>query len=159
MINFLKKSNRTLLELWSGMIVFTAVCQIAVCIFSRKLGIHSASLWIGTILALLASLHMYRSLDRALDFPEGTAKKKITFSYVLRYAVVVAAFAVICITGFFNPLLSFLGYMSLKVGALIQPQTHKVYNRIFNETDPVPMTEEEYKAFTEAKEAENIKQT
>ena len=148
MINFLKKSNRTFLELWSGMIVFTAVCQIAVCIFSRKLGIHSASLWIGTILALLASLHMYRSLDRALDFPEGTAKKKITFSYVLRYAAVVAAFAVICITGFFNPLLSFL-----------QPQTHKVYNRIFNETDPVPMTEEEYKTLTEAKEAENIKQT
>jgi hypothetical protein len=49
--------------------------------------------------------------------------------------------------------------MSLKVGALIQPQTHKVYNRVFNETDPVPMTEEEYKALTEAKEAENIKQT
>lgn len=158
MINFLKKSNRTLLELWSGMIVFTAVCEIVLLIVGKKPGIYSASLWIGTGMALLSSLHMYRSLDRALDFPEGAAKKKITLSYVIRYAVVVAVFAVICITGFFNPLLAFLGYMSLKVGALIQPQTHKIYNRIFNETDPVPMTEEEYKALTEGKEAENIKQ-
>ncbi len=146
MTDFLKKCNRTLLELWSGMAAFGLICEIVILIFSKNRGIHSASLWIGVIMGVLSSVHMYFSLDRALDFPEGTAKKKITFSYVLRYTVIVLLFAVICITKLFNPLLVFLGYMSLKIGALIQPKTHKVYNAIFHETDPEPMTEEEYNA-------------
>ncbi len=150
MTTFLKKLNRTILELWTGMVVFSAICEIVLCIFSKTLLIHSASLWIGTVLALASSIHMYRSLDRALDFPEAQAKKKITIAYILRYTVVVAVFAVICITKIFNPLLAFLGYMSLKVGALIQPWTHKVYNKIFQEADPEPITEEEYNALREA---------
>ena len=150
MTELLKKCNRTLLELWTGMTVFGLICETVLLIFSKNRGIHSASLWTGVIMGVLASVHMYFSLDRALDFPEGAAKKKITFSYVLRYTVVVIVFAVICVTKFFNPLLVFLGYMSLKVGALIQPQTHKVYNAIFHETDPEPMTEEEYNALMAA---------
>ncbi len=146
MTEFLKKCNRTLLELWTGMTVFGLICEIVILIFSKNRGIYSASLWIGVIMGVLSSVHMYFSLDRALDFPEGAAKKKITFSYVLRYTVIVLIFAVICITKLFNPLLVFLGYMSLKIGALIQPKTHKVYNAIFHETDPEPMTEEEYNA-------------
>ena len=71
---------------------------------------------------------------------------RISASYILRYAVITIVFAVICITGFFNPVLVFIGYMSLKAGALLQPQTHKLCNRIFHETDPVPMSEEELKA-------------
>ena len=74
----------------------------------------------------------------------SVVKKKITASYVIRYLVIVIVFAVICVTSFFNPLFTFLGYMTLKAGALIQPFTHKLCNRIFHETDPVPMTEEEW---------------
>lgn len=146
MISLLKKSNRTLLELWTGMLLFGLISEIFVLIFSKSRGIHSASLWIGVMLAAVSSLHMYISLDRALDFPEGAAKKKITFAYMIRYTVVVAVFAVICISKIFNPLLTFLGFMTMKAGALIQPKIHKLWNGIFHETDPVPMTEEEYNA-------------
>ncbi len=146
MMEFLKKINRTLLELWSGMIAFGLIAEIFVLIFSKTRLIHSGSLWLGLIMGIASSIHMYKSLDRALDFPEAAAKKKITFSYIIRYTVVVLAFALICITKFFNPILVFLGYMTLKAGALIQPKTHKIYNLMFHETDPVPMTEEEYNA-------------
>ena len=145
MIRFLKERNRTLLELWMGMFAFGLICEIFIIIFSKSIGIHSASMWLGAVLAAASSLHMHHSLDRALDFEENAAKKRITASYILRYAVITIVFAVICITGFFNPVLVFIGYMSLKAGALIQPQTHKLCNRIFNETDPAPMSEEELK--------------
>ena len=53
----------------------------------------------------------------------------------------------IIMTETLNPLVVFLGYMSLKVTALIQPFTHKLCNKIFHETDPEPqpMPEEEVK--------------
>jgi hypothetical protein len=144
MIRFLKERNRTLLELWMGMAAFGIICEIFIIVFSKRIGIHSASLWIGVLMAEASSLHMNHSLERALGFDENTAKKKITASYVIRYLVIVIVFAVICVTSFFNPLFTFLGYMTLKAGALIQPFTHKLCNRIFHETDPVPMTEEEW---------------
>jgi hypothetical protein len=44
-------------------------------------------------------------------------------------------------TGVLNPLVVFMSYMTLKVTALIQPITHKCYNRLFSEEDPVPKPE------------------
>ena len=51
---------------------------------------------------------------------------------------------VISVTETLNPLVFFLGYMSLKVTAYLQPITHKLCNRLFHETDPVaePLAEE-----------------
>ncbi|MCR4617812.1 MAG: ATP synthase subunit I [Lachnospiraceae bacterium] len=137
MIEFLKKRNRTVLELWTGMTLVGIICEIFVLIFSQSKGMASASLWLGVVLGFASSIHMYKSLDRALDFPEAAAKKKIVFSYSIRYAVVIAVFAIICITDFFNPLLVFLGYMTLKIGALIQPQTHKLYVMLFHEKETI----------------------
>ena len=42
------------------------------------------------------------------------------------------------VTNVMNPLVVFLGYMSLKGTAYLQPFTHKLCNKIFHETDPVP---------------------
>lgn len=158
MIQFLKTRNRTLLELWTGIIFLGIICEIAgavlLCfLIEGSQLIYALSLWLGIALSLVSTIHMYKSLDKALDYDEGTAKKKIYASYMLRYILLVFIFAAICITGVLNPLVSFLGYMMLKVGALIQPQTHKFYNRLFHETDPVPMTQEEYDALREAENA------
>ena len=160
MKQFLKTRNRTMLELWTGIIFMGLVCEIIGVVllltaFSGSIFIYSLSLWTGIVMSLVSTIHMYRSLDKALDYNEGTAKKKIYASYMLRYFILVILFAIICITGFLNPVVAFLGYMMLKVGALIQPWTHKVYNKIFNETDPVPMTQEEYDAMRAAEEADS----
>lgn len=162
MIQFLKTRNRTMLELWTGIIACGILCQIVGAVllgfvFEGSQLIYALSLWLGILMSLISTIHMYKSLDKALDFDEGTAKKKIYASYVFRYLILVVIFAVICITDVLNPLICFMGYMMLKVGALIQPQTHKIYNRIFHETDPIPMTQEEYDAMREAEEAESEK--
>lgn len=157
MIQFLKTRNRTLLELWTGIIALGIVCEAVGAILlgffiEGSQLIYALSLWLGIAMSLLSTIHMYKTLDKALDYDEGTAKKKIYASYMLRYLLLVFIFAVICITNVLNPLICFLGYMMLKVGALIQPQTHKIYNRIFHETDPIPMTEEEYEASRQGEE-------
>ena len=51
--------------------------------------------------------------------------------------MIVLAMVVAALTKVLNPLIVFLGYMSLKVTAYMQPFTHKVLNRLFHETDPV----------------------
>ena len=67
----------------------------------------------------------------------------VTRGYLFRYAVVAVVLIVISMTEAMNPLIFFLGYMSLKVTAYLQPITHKLCNRLFGETDPVPEPVEE----------------
>lgn len=137
MIERIKKTDRILLEMHTGIILFGLVCQIG-CVFAKDWVLrYSLSLWAGVILALVGSIHMARTLDRALEAPETTAKV-ITSGYVVRYLVLVVAMGSAAVTGVLNPLIMFLGYMSMKVTAYLQPLTHKFYNMLFHETDPVP---------------------
>ena len=80
---------------------------------------------------------MYRTLNRALDLGRG-AQKAVTTANMVRYAVVVIVFLIVLLSGTLNPLITFLGIMSLKVAAYLQPFTHKLCNKIFHEVDPVP---------------------
>lgn len=138
-IEILKKINRTLLEMWLGMVFFGIVCEIVALAF--RVGDHlgfSKSLWFGILLAVAAAQHMYKTLDRALDLGEGQAQKMIFTGYIMRYVILVAFILVIIYTRVMNPLIVFLGYMSLKVTVYLQPSTHKLCNKLFQEEDPVP---------------------
>ncbi len=139
----LRKVNRTLLEMWTGMALFGTVCQLAGLFLAGDQARYAKSLWFGILLAAVNAFHMYRTLDRALGLDERTASKAIFKGYMFRYVFLVALFAVIMVTNCLNPLIVFLAYMSLKVTALMQPITHKFYNKVFHETDPVPMPLEE----------------
>ena len=145
----LRKKNRTLLEMHIGMLYFGLLCQ-AVGVLCALGGVkvlqdqwdYSLSLWFGIILAMLSAIHMYRTLDRSLD--QGEAAVKMIFKgYVIRYVLIVLIMLIIIVTKMMNPLVVFLGYMSLKVTALMQPITHKFCNKLFHETDPIPEPLEE----------------
>ncbi len=45
--------------------------------------------------------------------------------------------------------------MMLKLAAYLQPFTHRIYNRIFHETDPVPMSLEELEALEALQHSED----
>ena len=137
MINFLKKTDRTLLEMHTGMLLFGLICQIVGAFITKNQLRYAESLWFGILFAAVGSIHMARTLDRALIDPSCTAKV-LTRGYILRYIAVAAIFIAISLTGVLNPLIVFLGYMSMKVTAYLQPLTHKFYNKLFHETDPVP---------------------
>jgi len=122
--------NRTLFELEIGLLIFGGICQLFVFFPKDKAG-YSLGLWLGILIAAVSAFHMWWSLDRALDLEEKTAVKKMSTHNVLRYLFIVAAFALICIGGYANPLAAFLGIMGLKASAYMQPFTKKISTLIY----------------------------
>lgn len=128
-----------------GMIFLGLLCQIAGAFIVQDQIRYAASLWFGILMAAVSVLHMYRSLDRGLDYNQETAAKIIFRGYIIRYVSVAVILLIIVTTDVLNVLVVFMAYMSLKVTAFIQPITHKLCNKLFRETDPValPLPEDE----------------
>lgn len=149
LIESLKKTNRTVLEMELGIFSCGLAGQTAGAFLASRQGYYAASLWFGILLAAAAVPHMYHTLDRALDFEEGQAAKLISRGYIIRYSILAVCILLIIYTGVMNPLIVFMAYMSLKVTAYLQPFTHKLCNRIFHETEdgtdfvPEPSEEED----------------
>lgn len=120
-----------------GMWFFGIVCQLAGALLAENRGYYAKSLWFGVAFAFAGSIHMYRTLERAMA-GGADASKVVTRGYLFRYAMVAVILIIISVTRVMNPLVVFLGYMSLKVTAYIQPITHKLCNKLFHETDPIP---------------------
>ena len=144
MIERIKQINRALLELELGIIGLGVVGEVVGCFLAKNILKYSLGLWFGIALAFVATIHMYRSLDRALDLG-GNANKVMVGSFLTRYLILFLCMAIIHYAKAWDPLVTFLGYMSMKVAAYVQPFTHKVCNKIFHEVDPIPeaMPEEE----------------
>ena len=142
MINSLKRINRGLLELSLGILFLGIVCLIVGCFFAKDPVLYAAAFALGVLLALITAYHMYRTLDRALDLG-AEASKVVTAANLVRYVCIVVVFGLVWLTGRLNPLFTFLGLMTLKFGAYIQPLTHKVCNKIFHEVDPISLPQEE----------------
>lgn len=126
----LKRINSTLLELETGILFWGLLCQAVGMCFVQNRFMYTASLWVGIALAFVSAWHMYKSLDRALK-PGVDAAKAVTVSNLVRYICIIIIFAVLLLTKFFQPLVAFLGLMSLKVAAYLQPITHKIYNKLW----------------------------
>nr|WP_308627305.1 ATP synthase subunit I [uncultured Eisenbergiella sp.] len=124
MKNLLEKVNETVLELWTGILLWGIVCQLVPVWFVKDKAGYSLGLWLGILLAGASAFHMWWSLDRGLD-RGGAAQGYIRKHAFIRYAVIVAVFAAVMLTGTFNPLAAFLGIMGLKAGAYLQPFVHK----------------------------------
>lgn len=137
MTDFLKKADRTLLELHTGMFFAGILCQAAGLAFAPDRLRYTESLWFGILIGIAGSLHMARTLDRAM-LDGADSRKVITGGYVLRYTFLTVLMAAVAMTDVMDVLVTFMGYMTLKVAAYLQPITHKIYNRLFHETDPVP---------------------
>ena len=137
-IDALKQKNRIVLEMYIGILGWGIVCQLVGAFLVKDQGMYARSLWFGIVFAMVNTLQMYRSLDRALDFDEKTARRMMGQSYGIRYISFMLFLGVIMITGIMNALVVFLAYMGMKVAAFMQPFTHKLCNYIFQETDPIP---------------------
>lgn len=144
MVERIKTWNRTVLELQSGIVFFGVVCQLAAMWFVPDMLKYTIGLWLGIAVAMAAGFHMWGSLKKAFDGFEGDVTKKITQAGIIRYVIIVVCFLAVAVSGVGEPIAMFVGIMALKIGAYIQPFTHRFYNKIFGESDPIPMTLEEY---------------
>ena len=129
MTDRLKGINRGLLELSLGILFLGMICLIVgICLVEEPV-LYAVALLLGVLLALITAYHMYRTLDRALDLG-ADASKAVTTANLIRYVCIIVVFGLVWLTGL-NPLFTFLGLMTLKFGAYMQPLTHKVCNKIF----------------------------
>ncbi len=148
-MEMLRKINRTLLEIQTGGLLWTAVALIAgVVLPLPSWGVSRWDWMLGLVVAgicvMISMAHMQRCLERGLDLDEESATKVIYRGYIIRYAAVCVLLIVGAVAEVFNPVIMCLGYLLImKVAVYSQPFTHKFYNKLFHETDPVPEPLEE----------------
>lgn len=124
-----RKINETLAELMIGIFLWGIFWQAAGVWFVSDKVSCSLGLWLGVLTAELCALHMYRSLDRALDLSEKDAQKYMTSRSMMRYGLIIVVLLILMITEAGNPLCCFLGVMGLKAAAYLQPLLHKVMKK------------------------------
>lgn len=130
MVEKITSMNKVLVELIIGIAACGVFFEAAgVCLVADKMR-YSMGLFMGILIAIIMAFHMEWALNTALDLTGQEAEKKIRKHSILRYLAVVIALAVIMQTGIANPLAAFLGIMSLKVAAYLQPITHRVMQKI-----------------------------
>jgi len=131
----IKRVNETLVELLMGILFFGIVSQFTGMWFVKSIVAYSSGLWIGILLAMLAGIHMWWSLDRNLTMNADNEKAAVAYSTrsnLIRYFVIIIVFLVLCLTDFSYPLAAFLGIMGLKIGAYLQPLMKKIYDKMID---------------------------
>jgi hypothetical protein len=125
----MKKIDSTLFELCLGIVLYGVVFEIVLLFFSRNIS-YSLGLWIGILLAVAGSVHMWWSIDRSMDKAKKEASRTVSVNSLIRYFILVAVVAVLAYTDFANPILAFFGYMGMKVSAYLNPVIHKMHEKI-----------------------------
>ena len=131
-----RKINDTLLELLMGIVVAGVIIQPIQMVVSGvydnmvgSVGTFAAGLWPGIAVGIGLAVHMYVSIDRALDMTPEDAEKYMRKAYLLRTLII---FFVAGIVGYFKfgyIMAFFIGVLCLKFGAFLQPLMHKIRER------------------------------
>lgn len=125
-----KKIDPTLFDLCLGILLYGVVFEIILLFFSRKPS-YSIGLWIGVILAVAGSVHMWWSLNRSLDMVSKDAGKTVGSNNLIRYFVIVLVFLALVYTDFANPIFAFCGYMGMKISAYLNPVIRRISEKVF----------------------------
>lgn len=125
-----KKIDPTLFTLCLGIFLYGIIFQLILLFFSRSVS-YSLGLWIGIVLAIAGSVHMWWSLDRGMDQAAKQAAKTIGTNNLIRYLVLVLVMFVLIYTNFANPIFMFCGYMGMKISAYMNPWLRKISAKVF----------------------------
>ncbi len=130
MIGKIRKDNETLNTLLLSILGIGIIIEIIGLFFANNVINFTISLWIGVVAALVSAVHMCVTIEAALSIGEQgathKASKYLITHNLIRYGILVVVFAVILFTQTFHPIITFIGLMTLKVGAYLQPFTHKL---------------------------------
>ena len=121
--------KRTLAELLTGIVLSGILFELIGLIFVKDKISHSIGMLIGILIALGMATHMAYSLNNALDWDEEHAKRAIWKSYMLRYASVAVCMGLVAYFRIGDIISCFIGIMSLKAAAYLQPHLHKFCNK------------------------------
>lgn len=131
-----RKINETLAELMAGILVSGLVIQAIEFLIAfvnpeliGSLPESASGLWLGIAAALGLAVHMYCSIDRALDMPAGDAEKYMRKAYFIRTASILAVAAFVHFLKLGYVMATFIGMLCLKFGAFLQPLMHKLWKK------------------------------
>jgi NADH:ubiquinone oxidoreductase subunit 2 (subunit N) len=126
----MKKINQTLSELILGILISGAAIELISMFFTKGPDIvFAGSFGAGVATAILLSVHMYRSIDRALDMAPDDAQKYMRKTYLIRAAIIFLVAGIVCRIDAEDILAVFLGVLCLKFGAFLQPLVHRFTKR------------------------------
>lgn len=133
MIKNKKKVNETLAELIAGIVFCAVVIQIIeLCVaavqpaFAGSVFSFAVGLWIGIATAVGLAVHMYHSIDRALDMAPKDAEGYVRKAYLIRTVFILAVVGIVYFFHLGYVMTTFLGVLCLKFGAFLQPLMHKL---------------------------------
>lgn len=121
-----RKINETLLELIIGIVLSGAAIGTAAALIAGYSGKFTAGLAMGVLVAVGLSIHMYRSIDYALDLQPEDAEKYMRRAYLIRTAAILAAAGAVTYFKIGYAMATFVGIFCLKFGAFLQPVLHRM---------------------------------
>lgn len=128
-----KRVNETLAELLCGILVSGVVVQLADLAaawiypqFRELRLLFSIGLWIGVLVAMFLAVHMYRSIDKALDMRPEDAESFMRRVYLFRTAVILLAAAAVKCFNLGYVMAYFVGVLCLNSGAFVQRMLQKL---------------------------------
>ena len=124
------KKNETLVELLIGIISLGIIMQIVCLIVSGNYLYNAIGLWCGIGLCCFSAIHMQRSIEDAVDLGEEGATKHVRKGYVLRMFVAILVIGCVIYFEIGNYVTLLIGVFALKIGAYLQPTTHKLLGKI-----------------------------
>ncbi|MBO4376260.1 MAG: hypothetical protein IKY04_00325 [Lachnospiraceae bacterium] len=122
---------RTLIELFAGVILWGIVFQIPFLFLERR-GYYVLGVWYGVLIAAYMAFDMWRNVPKSVDRGNAGARKHTILTGLLRYAIVIILYGLICYFDFGSPITAFVGLMGLKVAVYLQPFTHKLFMKLFS---------------------------
>ena len=125
----MKNRDSILKELFLEIVVLGVIIQIIGLIFAGDRAVFSLGLWIGIICSLAMAAHMEWALVTGMDMGDS-AKGHIVKHSVIRYGVVFVVFILLAYFFKYAVVPCFLGIMTLKVAAYLQPFTHKIILKV-----------------------------
>lgn len=127
MIKTLLSENDTLKELISGNIAFAILTEAVLLIFFPNRLYNFVGLFVGALCGIGMAIHMAYCLEISLTLDEKGATAHVRKMTVLRYVCVCLVLVLFGVFRIGNPLTFIFGVMGLKIGAYLQPITHKVF--------------------------------
>ena len=117
----IKNMSSTLKELFLEIVILGVLIQVIGFFFVKDQGLFALGLWIGIICSLAMAAHMEWALVTGMDMVKHS---------VIRYGVVFIVFILLAYFFKYAVVPCFLGLMTLKVAAYLQPFTHKIILKV-----------------------------
>lgn len=124
-----KGENSIVKDMTRIILCYGVLLQIVLLIFADNRFYVSTGLWLGIMLAVFMLVYMYRILQNGLGWGAHEAEKYVRMHSIIRYVVVVAVFGIVIFAKLGSPLVCFVGILSLKAAAYLQPVCENLRNK------------------------------